>query len=340
MNLPLFLGGLAVFVLAPLTVAVYLLSAIAAEFRKPRIPILNYHRFLYGPAVREGRVLDPERVWAVEDDEFRSQCTALVSAGYRTIIFDELVAARSGGPALPDKPVVLTFDDGYTSNFELARPIMNELGMRGVFYVTLDPDDHSRQGVAGKDDWMTAEQLRVLASEGHSVQSHSVTHGLMSEMTDDQIRWELNESRARLEQITGKPVQHFCIPRAGGDRRVVRLIGQAGYLTSTGADKGTAGPKQNLLRLPRIGVPRGTSGARLLRRLQPAQAAKERVLADVRLVPTRVLGPRIGYHIRQLLYGTPWLRRLLQDNLGWLIATAAMVYAGLAVAWVVRMVGR
>ncbi|MEY3014438.1 MAG: poly-beta,6-N-acetyl-D-glucosamine N-deacetylase precursor [Pseudomonadota bacterium] len=339
MSLGIIVVGLLLFVLPPVAIALYVLWMVRDEYREPRVPILNYHRFLEAARVRSGEIVDAERVWAVEDDDLDDQCRALREAGYETVDLDQLHAFLTGRGPLPKRPIIFTFDDGYLSNWTLAAPILERHGMRGVFYVALDPDAHTREGVLGKDDWMTPEQWKALRERGHMIGSHSMTHGLLSEMSEEQVRWELTESKQRLEALLGEPVPHFCIPRAGGNRQIVRWIGEAGYVTSTGADKGTAGPGRHPLRLPRIGVPRGQRGAALLARLRPLRAAKERILADIRLVPTRLLGPRAGYNIRKVLYGGPIRRALLQDRLGTVIGALGLCYMGLGVAWLLSVLG-
>ncbi len=331
--------GLFAFVLPPVLIGGWVLWKVLDEIRGPRVPILMYHRFLDAKKVDSGEIVDPERVWVVLDRELDDHCRALAAAGYQSVNFDELLDGFAGRSKLPEKPVVLTFDDGYSSCWDLAHPVLQRHGMKGVFYVAVEPDEHTRELVAGLDGFLSDEQMRAMAAAGHTIASHTMTHGLLSEMSDDEIRWELSESKKRLEAVIGAPVEHFCIPRAGGNRRVVRLIGEAGYKTSTGADKGSATPRRDPLRLPRIGVARDTTGARLVQRLQPLTAAKERVLADIRLIPTRILGPRAGYQLRQVLYGGPIRRALLQDRLGAVLAVVALVYAGLGVAWLAAVAG-
>ena len=331
--------GLVLFVLPPVLIGAYVAMMVRDEHRDPRIPILNYHRFLEGAKLDSGEIVDDERVWAVLDRDLDDQCRALRAAGYETVGLDQLVAGLKGEAQLPERPIMFTFDDGYRSCWTIAAPVLERHGMRGVFFIALDPDEHTRSGVLGKDDWMTSEQICALHARGHTIGSHSMTHGLLSEMTEDQVRWELVESKRQLEAMLQAPVPHFCIPRAGGNRRIVELIREAGYVSSCGADKGTAGPGRDPMRLQRIGVPRGQRGAALLARLRPLRAAKERILADIRLIPTRLLGPRAGYNIRRVLYGGPIRRALLQDRLGAVFGVVGLCYLGLGVLWAITVLG-
>ncbi len=314
-------------------VALWAARLLRQELDPTRVPILMYHRFLAADDVASGRVHDPERVWVALDSELDAQCQALADAGYVAVDLDELQAYFAGTFKPAGKPVVLTFDDGYRSCWQLARPVLRRHGMKGVFYIAVRPDAHTRELVQGLDGFMTPEQLRALHAEGHTVASHTMSHGLLSEMSDADVRWELSASKDQLERWLGAPVRHFCIPRAGGDRRVVRLVGEAGYVTSTGADKGGACASHDPLRLPRFGVSRGTSGEALLARLQPHRAAWEHLLADLRLIPTRLLGPRAGYRVRQMVYGGPLRRALFQERLPLVMALGGAVYVAVSLAW-------
>ncbi len=330
-------AGALLFVAPPLGLLSWLGAIVRDELRRPRVPVLMYHRFVAQRSLDAGELIEEERVWVVTDLELEDQCRSLRAAGYEAIDLDQLVAGFEGRAPLPNKPIVFTFDDGYTSCIEIATPTLERHGMRGVFYVVLEPDEHSRELVQGKDGWLAPDQLRSMHAAGHTIGSHTITHGLLSEMDDAGVRWELTESKRRLEEILGAEVAHFCIPRAGGNRKIERMTAVAGYRTCTGSGKGTANPGRDLLHLPRIGVPRGQSGARLVARLEPLRAARERLLAEIRMIPTRLLGPSAGYRIRQVLYGGPIRRALLQDRLGVLVGIAACGWVGLGVAWLMAL---
>ncbi len=89
------------------------------------LPVLLYHHF--DENVAADTVVSPQR--------FRQQMTALKEAGYTSVTLSQIMAYVDGGAPLPDKPVLITIDDGYTSNLTLAAPILEELGMCATIFV-------------------------------------------------------------------------------------------------------------------------------------------------------------------------------------------------------------
>lgn len=91
------------------------------------VPILTYHQLDPDEAKGGGSTVTP--------DQFKSNMEAVKAAGYQTIFFEELVNYVERGETLPDKPIVITFDDGYTSNYEYAYKILKELDMKATISV-------------------------------------------------------------------------------------------------------------------------------------------------------------------------------------------------------------
>jgi len=301
------------------------------ELAPGRVSILSYHRLISRAEVRAGRVRDDEPMWACYDDVFAAQLDALAAGGFTTIDLDDWLEIRSGRRAAPARPVVLTFDDGYRSNYELAYPLLRARGLKAVIFVALEPDAHTRRQVAGIDGFLDASQLGEMAGHGISIQSHSLTHRILTELDDDAIRRELGESRRRLEAIVARPVRHFCVPRAGGDERVRRLVREAGYASSCGGRRGTATRRSDPFDLPRIAIERDMGVDAFQRALEPLGALSLRIAGEVKVLPARLLGARRARALRDRLYtrhfaswfGTPRLARTLL-SCGALYAAAAI----------------
>lgn len=86
-----------------------------------------------------------------------------------------------------------------------------------------------QRGIPAFARMMTFEELATLADEGHEIGSHSMTHCLMTECDDESLRWELAESRRRLEVALNRPVTSFCYPNGNCDARTARAAAAAGY---------------------------------------------------------------------------------------------------------------
>ena len=164
------------------------------------------------------------------------QLGLLVSRGYRGVTFSELVSGRSEG-----RVVCVTFDDAYRSVLEHALPIMETLGIPGtVFAPTAFVGRPEPMAWPGIDGWldgphepelacMSWEELRRLAAAGWEVGSHTRTHPRLTGVGDEQLRDELDGSRADCEQGMGEPCRTLAYPYGDWDARVARAAQLAGY---------------------------------------------------------------------------------------------------------------
>jgi peptidoglycan/xylan/chitin deacetylase (PgdA/CDA1 family) len=116
----------------------------------------------------------------------------------------------------------LTFDDGHSSNYEIARPLLERHALKAVFFVTV-----GRVGTNAQT--MNWEQLRTLTNAGHSVQSHGWSHKFLIHCSPTELRDELCRSKAELEQRTGVPVISISLPGGRWNARVLRAAAGAGY---------------------------------------------------------------------------------------------------------------
>lgn len=302
-----------------------------------RTAILCYHRLVVDDRAigNSAAPADDEQGWVVTQAEFRSQIAALVGAGIPIVDLDAWLAARSGREPMARRSVILTFDDGYTSALELAVPVLQQYGAKAVFYIAVAPDAESHEKIAGRDSFLSADQIAELHRAGHTIGSHTMTHCLLRELDAEAVDWQLRESKSRLAKMVGAPVDHFCIPRAGGLPRHRRAIAAAGYLTATGNAKGTADLGHDLLRLPRHTVVRGTSGARLLRDLAPAGQVRARCAGELRRLASALLGPRLAYGVRQRLYHSPARHLLGPQQLATTLSFVGALWLLAAVAFVI-----
>ena len=294
--------GFLVFVLLPGLLASWAVFSFLLERRKDRIPILLYHRLLSKDKAERGEVPDDEMIWVCYDSSFSEQMRYLRDHGFTTLDFDDYTAIRNGTRPMPEKPVIVTLDDGYLSSYTMAFPVLRANRQKAVLFVVVEPNEYTRRKVEGVDGFVTAGQLKEMAQHGISIQSHTVTHCILTDLTDDEMRYELEESRKRLSEATGRPVRHIAIPRAGYNRRVKRFVKQAGYQTACCNNKGAAHGLSDPLALPRIVVERDMTIEEFARALSPAGATELRLLGGIKRIPERTLGPRWGANLRRVLY--------------------------------------
>jgi len=157
--------------------------------------ILLYHHVAISPI---------ESQYYIHPENFALQMKALDEWGYTPIPLSLLVKAIEEGAKLPEKPVVISFDDGRLDIYETAFPIMQEYDFPGVFYVI--------SGGLGDEGLVGVVELQEMAAAGWEIGSHSHSHADLSKISGDASYREVVSSREVLEDALGFPVRSFAYP--------------------------------------------------------------------------------------------------------------------------------
>ncbi len=172
------------------------------------VAILMYHRVNVvsssTPAITRRLTVDPV--------VFAHQMRWLRSHGYHTITQRQLFDALMCGRALPRKPILITFDDGYRDTFTKASPVLARLGMRATAYVI--------SGRISKPSFLRWRQLPRLEARGIEIGSHTVSHRELTTLSDSQALAELVRSRRALEQRLDHRVPWLAYPIGAYDARI------------------------------------------------------------------------------------------------------------------------
>lgn len=161
----------------------------------------------------------------VSIDNFRQQMQALHDWGYASITPSELVDVLVNGGELPQRPVVITFDDGNMDVYANAYPIMQEMGYVGAFYIV-----GNRMGA---DGFVGVEQLSEMIAAGWEVGSHSMTHADLT-ADHDIVREEILQSRLDLEEALSVTVSTIAYPFGLVDDYVFEKTVDYGYKAGMG----------------------------------------------------------------------------------------------------------
>jgi len=157
--------------------------------------------------------------YTVSSELFKTQLAWLRSEGCVIEGFDGL-EQRLVTNQWPERYIVMTFDDGHNSNLQAAE-ILHKNGARATFFLT-------KQLCQTRDDYLSEQDIRALA-DLFQVGSHSVTHPYMAKLPPAQIRYELADSKAWLEDVTNKAVTAFSAPNGSINAKVIKLAMDAGY---------------------------------------------------------------------------------------------------------------
>jgi peptidoglycan/xylan/chitin deacetylase (PgdA/CDA1 family) len=213
--------------------------------RSIALPILTYHRVA---SLDEPGLPDIRKRRTVTPTEFAAQMEWLHRQGFHAITQLQVLEALELGIALPAKPVLITFDDGYRDVVEHAAPVLARLRMPATAYVITGL-------VSGPDPSFVAwKDLLALERQGIEIGSHSVTHRDLTLLSDAEASAELRRSRRDLERRLGHAVPWFAYPHGAADARIVRLVRRAGYELAVTTRSGWIQESSARLQLRRVGV--------------------------------------------------------------------------------------
>ena len=216
----------------------------APENVAENIPVLMYHD-----------VGDVESGLYISEEHFRQHLEYFRDKGYTPVTMSQICAHWTEGAPLPEKPVVLTFDDGYRSMYETVFPMLQEFGYTATFFVI---------PAARWSDWAVDEaMIKEMSDAGMEIGSHTYNHLQLTLLEEEDMLFELTESKKIIEQLTGREVVSLCYPVGYHNEAVVSAAGECGYKIAVTTRYGLSSLEQGILSLDRIRIVRGDS-ARLL----------------------------------------------------------------------------
>lgn len=159
-----------------------------------------------------------DRIYVLLAEIFKEQMQYLFSEGYKAYLLTELI---NNNKQILDKKIIITFDDGHKSNFEIAFPILRKLGFKADFFITTS--------YIGTKDFLNIEQIKILHDFGMGIGSHSENHLYLTDLKEDMVKNELLESKRTLEEIIQAPVLSFSAPGGRLNKLVIDLAYKCGY---------------------------------------------------------------------------------------------------------------
>jgi peptidoglycan/xylan/chitin deacetylase (PgdA/CDA1 family) len=203
-----------------------------------------YHYISEPPAgtgkIRQDLSVPPER--------FAAHLRVLREHGYTAITLDDLALALQVGEPLPEKPVILTFDDGYRDHYEHAFPLLREYGYSGTFFLVTGMIDE------GHPDYVTWEQVIEMDAGGMAMEAHGYTHVDLRKRSADYLVWQVLGAKEAIEARTNKPVRFFCYPSGWYDAMTVRVLHSAHYWGAVTTRSGAEHHSERMFEMPRIRV--------------------------------------------------------------------------------------
>jgi peptidoglycan/xylan/chitin deacetylase (PgdA/CDA1 family) len=225
------------------------------------VPVLMYHVVASQPPGAANPSL------YVPQDQFSAQMQALKAAGWHAVTLNQLESHWTHATSLgAGKPIVLTFDTGYHSQYSNALPVLKALGWVGNENLVVNGLSPSEGGIADTE-------VRALIAAGWEIDTQGSSHRDLIGLSSGELLSEVASSRQLLHQRYGVPVNWFCYPLGHYDATVIAAVKSAGYTGALTAVPGLAAQSGDPYRLPRLTVLPGTSASALLAQIAAAQSA-------------------------------------------------------------------
>jgi peptidoglycan/xylan/chitin deacetylase (PgdA/CDA1 family) len=216
------------------------------------VPILMYHVILAAPggAPFPGLYVTPAL--------FAEQMHALAAAGYHAVTMNQMWDNWHRGTPLPKgKPIVISFDNGYESQYRFALPVLRAMGWVGDENLQLS-------GLPTSQGGLSQRQVRGLVAAGWELDTQGWNHADLIRLSASDLHFQVAVARQRIRALYGVHAEWFCYPSGHYDATVIAAVKAAGFRGSTTVIAGWASPTENPYRLPRLRVLAGTSPASLL----------------------------------------------------------------------------
>lgn len=215
--------------------------------KSPQALVLMYHQIVPDDAP-EGWVPSPlaDARYGVGVRTFARQMACLREHGFATVSLDDWIGGRI--PAGSSSPaVIVTFDDGYESDWTLAAPVLESFSVPATFFVST--------GYLGSTGMMDEDQLARLAENPlFSIGSHGETHRFLTTLPEESCRLELIRSFARIRSLTGQTAVDLSAPGGRINRAIAALARKAGYRAVLTSKPGILVGAGNLVSIPRLPI--------------------------------------------------------------------------------------
>ncbi len=234
------------------------------------IPVLMYHRICKGTEGGRSR-------YVVNVDVFREQLRYFAEQGYYTPRLADALGNTNGNLSSAKKPLIITFDDGYMDTYECALPALRDFGFIAIVFIVTDFTRRTNWWDAPKHiaeaQLMEPRHIREMSMHGIEFGSHGVNHWSLPLLNDDDLAFELGESRKTAAQVLGDDIRYFAYPYGELDQRVKLATISAGYRCAFASNSGPLNFYSDPFEIRRVLIANQSNAPYLYMKLSGAEKA-------------------------------------------------------------------
>lgn len=180
----------------------------------------------------------------VTPENFKAQMNYIKDNGYATITLDDLYQYLSGSKKIPKKSIVITIDNGYSSIYRYAYPILKELNFKATVFVSSDS--------INSKDYLKNNELKDMVNNSIDIESNSTKDQILSNLNVSAQNTSLANSKKNIQDITGKEVKYLAYPQGKCSESTKKAAKDSGYLMAFNLANKLADKKDNLLNVDRL----------------------------------------------------------------------------------------
>ncbi|WP_448821830.1 polysaccharide deacetylase family protein [Cetobacterium sp.] len=222
--------------------------------RRYEMPVIMYHRVIKDETEKgvHGTYVTVE--------QFEEQMKYLKKKGYETVTFKDLLNNRYKQRFDKDKKwIMLTFDDGYKDNYENAFPILKKYQFKGIIYI-LDGIEYNKWDVENSENpekrftLMNRDELLEMQNYGIEFGGHTCTHPRLTELSLEETKTEVINSKFNIEKTIGRELLSFAYPYGSLNEEIKKIPQEIGYRFAVATDSGSIVFSDDLFEIRRIGI--------------------------------------------------------------------------------------
>lgn len=237
------------------------ISSLSLLYKKPKIAVLCYHNI---STIEEINDYPNERVWTIDVENFEEQLKYLKKNNYKTLTMKEFIEWKDGKIELPFKSVLITFDDGFLSNYEYAFPLLKHYNMNAtVFVVGTFLQNGKDKWTGNLNDYMSENIIEKTNQEYTNIEFYSHSYNMHYQGAIDNLsEQEIENDIEKFNTLVIENNDIYCYPFGAYNDKMLNALQNQEYKYAfifgpTSKEYRKSSRKDDNLLIPRLNISSG-----------------------------------------------------------------------------------